>query len=204
MAASSPPPPTWPGGRRRCTPARCSLRRLGSRCCKPVRRTWGRESATGSGRSPGTGRHGQVWGHTGWVPGYHSGMAYFPGSAPGGGVPGQQRREALRRHHASVPGRRRHRGDADNANSVGKDLRVARMPGIAPVIPGRHRTTGPTSSDPARLVPSWRHSGSWVDPSVTVPPDDCDGLKRRARSGPTCLPHLATGRPGTICARWRR
>lgn len=24
------------------------------------------------------GRHGQVWGHTGWVPGYHSGMAYFP------------------------------------------------------------------------------------------------------------------------------
>lgn len=24
------------------------------------------------------GRHGQVWGHFGWVPGYHSGMAYFP------------------------------------------------------------------------------------------------------------------------------
>lgn len=24
------------------------------------------------------GRHGQAWGHTGWVPGYHSGMAYFP------------------------------------------------------------------------------------------------------------------------------
>jgi hypothetical protein len=46
-----------------------------------------------------------------------------------------------------------------------------------PLLPGKE----PLSEERIRLLLSWRHSGYSVHTSVTVPPDDRDGLERLAR-----------------------